>query len=116
MPPVPVVRSIWSNFVPKWRESGYKNAPGVFCKFTAARKIRGRSFLFVPNEGGLRVKRVDGVQGTPPEYRKADGSVFPKVNNNNSNEHYIPINKAVNPVCIYQGMSLLSARCSALMK
>lgn len=41
MPPVPVVRSIWSNFVPKWRESGYKTHQEFFCKFTAARKIRG---------------------------------------------------------------------------
>jgi len=40
----------------------------------------------------------------PQKYRKADGSVFPESRQKAiAMNNYIPINKAVNPVCIYQG-------------
>lgn len=51
-------------------------------------KLEGRSFLFVPNEGGLRVKRVDGFR----ERRQNTGSLmvqsFQKVNNNSNEQLY----------------------------
>lgn len=49
-------------------------------------KLEGRSFLFVPNEGGLRVKRVDGFRERRQNTGRLMVQSFQKVNNNNSNE------------------------------